>query len=172
MKKHLSSIQMVTVAVTAMLALIVAFAAGTRLSAPDLPSIGKNVTLNSIDVQQSEAPAASSAALEGTQTFRTVVTNPATGAQLFEWQAPTKSSQETAVTEDQTRFHTVVTNPETGARIFEWQAPTKSSQETADTEDQTRFHTVVTNPETGARVFEWQAPTAINTAVAEASKAR
>jgi hypothetical protein len=190
MKKQISAVEMVVVGVMAMLALIVVYSAGARLSAPDLPSIENSAPLNSSPVigknaQTSEAPAASSTVGEGTQRFRTVVVNPETGARLFEWQAPTVSrvetiaAPETAIAPEDQSHRTVVLNPETGARLFEWQAPTVSRVETiagpetaSAAEDQGHYRTVVINPETGARLFEWQAPTMSNTAIAKVPETR
>lgn len=167
MKKQISGMEMAIIAVMAMVALIVVYVAGTRLSAPALPSIESNKPVISKVAEKSEALAISNMAGEGQGQYSAVVFNPATGAEIIEWNAPRVSSLSTgAAAESAAQYSAVVFNPSTGqAEAVEYFAPRVSSVASeaapgfsaASGEGTARYSTVAVTSE-GAQEVEWIAP--------------
>ena len=165
MRKQISAMEIVILAAMALVALIVVYAAGRQLSAPDLPVIQSSGSVISKDVETADAPQFSST---GSETrYSAVVINPATGqAEAVEYAAPRLSSIETeagfAGSGGEAQYSAVVINPATGqAQAVEYNAPRLGHVEMAGSEGEGQYSTVVVDSATGrAEMVEWTAPQA------------
>jgi hypothetical protein len=100
---------------------------------------------------------------EGDGQYSTVVINPATGAEVIEWEAPRVSSLSSLpAVEGLAAYSAVVVYPTSGAELVEWVAQRLRNNDTAAPAgaiDESQYSTILVNPATGqAEVVEYSAP--------------